>query len=453
SAVFLGFYTLFQLIIKRSWRNTWTRISHLTVMVLVPYALLNVWLHWSDYSTKRPSNPAGFTENIGHWEGVFLPYEYFPLFHWVNEHIAKIRFLDIEAQTYAGFLTLVFTLWLVFSRRFSLFEKEWDAAAYHRVHKYYLRGICFAGFACLLYGMGVPFAFTGMQGATRFLGPFRQFRDLGRFIWVFYYAVNVVIFYILWNRSRHLSFHEKWLEVFKKHLPALVRPWPVLVKWSLILVPLLIISWEAAYFQRHKPYALAPNPIKAAGAAVRPDNWLNKVDFARFQALMPLPYYHVGSENVWLNVNYPLFQKISLAALSSGAPDLGVNLSRTPVDKMCNALQFALLPCEIPAMLSEFPDNRPIALMVEPEKWKEVKQKYPQLLEKADPVLDDPELKIFALVPDSLRAWAEQNARKELRRMENTVLYPADSQWRCVVPGKWFAAFSFDSLNTSQYRF
>lgn len=453
SAVFLGFYTLFQIAVKRSWRSIWTRFSHLMVMVLVPYTLLNVWLHWSDYSTKRPANPTGFTENIGHWEGVFLPYEYFPLFHWVNEHLFNIRYLDIEAQTYAGFLALVFTLWLVFKRGFRLFEADWETAAYHRVHKYYLKGIGFAGFACLLYGLGMPFALKGMQGAIQYLGPFRQFRDLGRFVWVFYYSIYVLIFYILWNKSRHLSINEKWLDWLKTHARKLAGAWPLLVKWGLIFIPLSVLIWEAAYFQGHKPAAHITNPLKKSEGPAQPDYWLNQVDFARFQALMPLPYYHIGSENVWLNVDYPLFQKVSLAAISSGAPDLGVNLSRTPVDKMCNALQFAFYPCETPAMLSEFPDSRPIALMVEPEKWKEVKKKYPHLLEKATKVFENPELKVFALIPDSLRAWTEQNVRRETHRMENAVLYPTDSHWRSVVPGKWFAYFSFDSLTASRYRF
>jgi hypothetical protein len=119
-------------------------VEPFNVMVLLPFAVLNVWLHWSDYCPDRSAFPYGFTDYIGRWEGVFLPYEYFPMHQWINEHITKIRGLDFEAEAYVGLVAFIFTLWLIFKRRLRLFEPTWETAAYHRVHKNYLKGICFA---------------------------------------------------------------------------------------------------------------------------------------------------------------------------------------------------------------------------------------------------------------------------------------------------------------------
>ena len=455
SAVFLGFYTIFQILIDRSWRSIWTRMSHLTVMVLLPYALLNVWLHWSDYSTDRPANPYRFTDYIGHWEGVFLPYDFFPMHQWITNSIIKIRELDFEAQSYAGLVATVFTLWLIFKRRFRLFEPEWENAAYHRVHKNYLRGICFAAFAILLFGLGFPFSIKGLEWTVEYLGPLKQFRGVGRFTWAFYYAIYVLVFYILWNRSQRLQVSEKLIGFVKsKPRTAVTAKYlPDTAKWTVALLPLAVLCWEAYYFQKHKPTQPIPNLIQRTAAETSPDHWLNKVDFTQFQALMPLPYYHVGSENIWLEVYYPLFKKVQSTALQTGVPDMGVYMSRSSVGRMVKSVQFALTACEPPALLSDLPDNRPIALMIEPSRWEEVQVKYRHLLSKATAVYDGPELKILALVPDSVRMWSQQQAALVSTEMNRDANFDARSSWRSDKAPLWHAYQSFDSIVSSEHIF
>ena len=453
SAVFLGFYTLFQIALDRSWRNIWTRVSHLTVMVLLPFALLNVWLHWSDYCPDRPASPYGFTDYIGRWEGVFLPYEYFPMHQWINEHITKIRGLDFEAQSYIGLAAFIFTLWLIFKRRFRLFEPEWEVAAYHRVHKNYLRGICFAAFAILLFGLGFPFSFKGLEWMVDYFGPLRQFRGLGRFIWAFYYAINVLLFYILWNKSQRMKVSEKWMGFLQKRSTVLAEYWPKVAKWSLALIPLAVLSWEAYFFQKNKPPHPVPSLAQRSVVAPSPNHWLNKVDFARFQALMPLPYYHIGSENIWLDMYYPLFQKEQYTALLTGVPDMGVNMSRSAIGRMVKSMQFSLLACEPPVLLSEFPDNRPIALMIDPSQWEDVQKRYEHLISKATPVYQGPEMNIMALIPDSVRAWSEQRALKTQAKMNQVADVDAGAGFRSENRPLWYESYRFDDKTDSEHTF
>lgn len=453
SAIFLGFYTLFQILIDRSWRNVWTRVSHLTVMVLLPFAVLNVWLHWSDYCPDRPANPYGFTTYIGYWEGVFLPYEHFPMYKWIDHNIIKIRRIEFESQAYVGLAAFAFTLWLLFRRRFRLFEQGWESAAYHRVHKNYLRGVCFAAFAILLFGLGFPFAIKGLEWMVDYLGPIRQFRGLGRFTWAFYYSINVLLFYVLWNKSQRIQVSDSLIAGTKSRSEILAKLLPSVLKWSLILVPLAVLCWEAFYFQKHKPPRPVPNLAQRSVVATSPDHWLNKVDFARFQALMPLPYYHVGSENIWLELNYPLYQKVQYTALQTGIPDMGVNMSRSSVGRMVKSMQFALNACEPPALLSELPDNRPIALMIEPNKWDEVRGRYKHLVSKASPVYDGPDLKIISLVPDSVRAWSQEQAVSISAEMDRLANVDAKNGWRCTPASMWFEHLNFDSLTATAHIF
>jgi hypothetical protein len=195
-----------------------------------------------------------------------------------------------------------------------------------------------------------------------------------------------------------------------------------------------------------------PNLTQRSVVTASPDHWLNKVDFARFQALMPLPYYHVGSENIWLQVYYPLFQKVESTALQTGVPEMGMNMSRSAIGRMVKSMQFSLLACEPPALLSELPDNRPIALMIEMSQWEAVQKKCGHLIDKATPVFQNSELKIMALVPDSVRAWSEQAAQR-IAAEADAANIDAGGGFRSEKRPLWYTSLNFDSISSSEHVF
>lgn len=439
SALFLALYTLIQLLTDPSWRNLRVRLSHLVVMVLLPFVLLNIWIHWSDYVTDRPANPWGFTTYIGYWEGILLPYESFPLYQWIDENIVKIRRVDAETQAYIGLAGTAFTVWLLFFRRLRPFEKEWDEIAYHRVHKNYLRGIFLTALILLIFSCGFPFAIKSMEWMVNYFGPLRQFRGLGRFTWSYFYVINVLLFYVLWNRSVRFKGFDSGKNVW--------------FRWVIALAPLALLGYEAFTFQKIRKLNLSPNVAQRSIAAPSPEHWLNKVDFSRFQALMPLPYYHVGSENIWLDIDGQHFRRMQTTAVQTGVPDMGVFMSRTSIGHMVKSVQFSLTPCEPPKLLEDLPDNRPIALMINTSRWDEVKQKYRHLVEKAELVYENPEMKIMSLAPDSLRIFSRRQALAVSEEMDRQAVFPAGKNWRSNRDAGWMAHISYDSLTTSEHIF
>jgi hypothetical protein len=189
-------------------------------------------------------------------------------------------------------------------------------------------------------------------------------------------------------------------------------------------------------------------------AAPNPDHWLNKVDFSTYQALMPLPYYHIGSENIWLEFYYPLYKKIQYTALHSGVPDMGVNMSRSAIGRMVKSMQWSLQPCESPAMLGDLPDSRPVALMIAPEKWDDVKVRYKHLISKATLVYDSPEMRIMSLVPDSVRTYARELSDVIEAEASQPNQQTIRGGWKSANIGKgWFLHQNYDSLSTSKHIF
>jgi hypothetical protein len=76
-------------------------------------------------------------------------------------------------------------------------------------------GDLFCALATLIFSLGFPFSIKGFEWMINYLGPFKQFRGLGRFTWAFYYVVNVLAFYILWNKSQRIQISDKWISALK----------------------------------------------------------------------------------------------------------------------------------------------------------------------------------------------------------------------------------------------
>jgi hypothetical protein len=438
AALFLGLYTLYQVIRAPRLRNIRTRLSHLVVMVLLPFVLLNVWIHWSHYATDRPASPYGFSYYIGYWEGVFLPYESWPLYGWIDRNIVSIRRINPEAWQYAGMVATLFSLWVLF-RRFRLFGSGWDDAPYHRVHKDFLRGIFVAAVVLLIFACGFPFVIKGLEGLVEYFGPLKQFRGLGRFTWAFYYVINVLALYAAWNYARRFT-----------GIRGGRAPW---LRWVIALLPLALMIYEAAYFQTHKTLVLGPNYANREQVAADPGHWLNKVDFSKYQAILPLPYYHVGSENIWLDYGADHFRKTQMAAYHSGTPDMGVNMSRTPLGETVRSVQLALEPLTVPEMLNELPDNRPLALLMEPGSWDAVRRRHEYLVMKALPVYEDAEVKIMSLSPDSIRPAVLQYLRWVEGDYLSRNMVTRAGGWQTNAPGDFFRHTTFDSLADARHVF
>lgn len=436
AAVFLGFYTLFQVIIDPTWRNIRFRFSHLVVMVLLPFFYLNFWVRLTNYAPDRPATPFGFLNYRANLPGLIFPGNG-TFFNNIGDRFFSLPELDFEARLYLGLVAVGFTLW-VFVRRFRMFPSAWNHMAYHRVHRNYIIGLFFAAFAMLVFSLGFPFTLPGMKNYLEILGPLKQFRGLARFAWAFFYVANVLAFYVAWNKSLHFQgFRGGNYKNFR---------------WVIALVPLWVLVMEAFSFQAGKKVVANPNLLLPEYGAPDNGHWLNRIDLRPFQAILPLPYYHIGSENIWLPADSSLFRKTQLAAYYSGTPDMGVFLSRTPMNQTLRSLQLVFEPGVFPEIVGDLSDKRPIALFIQSDQWDTVRKRYFHLLEKAQPVYQDSVVKILAFYPDSLHAVVRERARAAQVLYQQTPLKKS-ARWMSETVGEPLAFFSYDTLKETQRQF
>jgi len=97
-----------------------------------------------------------------------------------------------------------------------------------------------------------------------------------------------------------------------------------------------------------------------------PENaWVSLITPTDYQAILPLPFFHVGSENVWLEAKCDILRQSFIVSLKSGLPSMGVMLSRTSLSQTYKSLALVNNPISPFQILNDLPNKKPLLLMVE----------------------------------------------------------------------------------------
>jgi hypothetical protein len=97
-----------------------------------------------------------------------------------------------------------------------------------------------------------------------------------------------------------------------------------------------------------------------------PENaWVSLIDVENYQAILPLPYFHVGSENVWREPKCDILRQSFIVSLKSGLPSMGVMLSRTSLSETYKSLALVSNVVSPFMILKDLPNQKPLLLMVE----------------------------------------------------------------------------------------
>jgi len=169
-----------------------------------------------------------------------------------------------------------------------------------------------------------------------------QFRALVRFMWPFYYVFNIWIIYTI-----VAVYHEYGRKVKVA-----------------VIASVLFLGGAELYdcTNRDQRQGHEPNHLSAAFLdEVRPKH----VDWRQYQAILPIPYYTVGTEeydyildddNDWSDYSYRL-------AKMSGLPLMSCKMSRTPLIHTISLLHFVAYD-SIPDMMRARMNSKPVLVAV-----------------------------------------------------------------------------------------
>ena len=267
--------------------------------VVMPFVLLQAWFFSTDIVTDRPNNPYGFLEYCSHWQSVFLPIgkNYVHIF----QSVFEIEPHSWEGLAYVGLPVAVFSFGaivnLVLSRFKSKLFTEFGA-------------IGIASVLLLFFSFGAPFIWN-LEWLVEYTGPLKQFRGIGRFAWVFFF-VGSFLFFVWFDRV--LRFKNQTFRTIG------------------ISVICLVYAAEIYAHQTKVVYQKNDSKFLAQGINTATNN--------EFEAIIPIPFFHTGSENIWVNEEgSKILIFVFKSSLEKGLPIIGVQMSRTSLTQTIETLK------------------------------------------------------------------------------------------------------------------
>jgi hypothetical protein len=336
----LTFYWLFtKNWFKENWQERRKAFLYWFVQVCVPLILLELIMASTDHMSDRTTHPYGFLVYLAHPVSVFLPSG--APYSFVPKYITVFNHLDWEALAFIGIAALIgFLIGLVYFVIRMVTGKAFWRISDNPV----LTAFFWASFAGLLLSFGMPFK-LGMEWLIDYIGPFRQLRALSRFSWLFYYVINVLIFYQL----------HQWFIIRKK------RP----LAFAAIIIAFSFLFVDGYYNMRGVAARIAnQKPILEDKTNQLPENkWVNQLDASQFQAILPIPYFHVGSENIWIDAGFNSLENTLIASLKTGLPTTGVMMGRTSISQTYRNYSLLLEPTHDFEVLNDYKNGKDILLI------------------------------------------------------------------------------------------
>ncbi|HMQ47005.1 MAG TPA: hypothetical protein PKA00_07535 [Saprospiraceae bacterium] len=348
----VSFYFLFGFLRKPGWKRLFRYAWHYALQIILPLLFFFWWMYAGDSVTDRTNQPWGFFNYKSIWEGVFTSMTQ-PHFQWIDQHWIKIQESDFEGKAYVGLVAGMLFLILLVRWIAGLFKKPMVQTGGE--YQPFLNKIYWSAIVLLLFSFSLPFGIPGMEWLLEYTGPLKQFRSVGRFNWLFFYAMNVIAF-------------------------AELGAWIEKAKWRLAIGVLAIgmLFFEAWHFNTKKDLRL--DVIRELEKGQQYTD-IPGVNYKELQAILPIPYYNIGSDNIWYAGSGSTVPRSLILGLQTGLPSTGAMLTRTSLSQTLKQLELIFEPYRVPAILDDFKNEKPLLLVVSNYEYEQQQEKYAHLLE------------------------------------------------------------------------
>jgi len=399
----ISFFFFFRVLSNLSWATIKTYSAHWAVQCFLPALLSQLWVWYADPVTDRSAIPYGFKVYIAHWQTVFFS-PVTELGRDILQNYPVKPFITPEAYSWAGSAIMVLAVLIVGAWAWKKIRKEkieWGTAK----DGAFLLSLGASAVVLLLISFGIPFIYNTFSGLEHHIGPLIQFRSLGRFAWVFVYVSNVVLFYWLYQ----------WYEQMQYKKVGLL----------LLVAAVGLLNYESYQFAHAKKISqkVYPVPAERKGYRAADNPWLKDLDPTRYQAILPLPYYHIGSENIWMQVTGKHLHHGLHVSLETGLPLMGVFMTRTSLSQTLNQVEFIGEPYRVPKILDDLPNEKPILIYLRKFEFEPVWYRFNHLMYGLKPFYEDKEIQLFELPISLVRERVEKKRQECLTEMDTSSLF------------------------------
>ena len=403
-AFMLFFYWLYRVIYsKRTGIRPSAALIHFLIQFVLPVIAVRLFMAFPDHVTDRTAFPFGFTEYRGNPVAVFLPNG--RPYTFVRQMVHAFNHIDWEALSFVGMAALGgFVAGIVL-----MIKKLVTRKAFYRITDVPVMNVLFwASVAALLFSFGIPFI-LGLENLADYIGPLRQFRAVARFSWLFYYMLNIVVFYSIFNyANRKAGFN------VPKCLMALAL-------FFLIFDGIWNISIDSRPLHNRRP------ELEDKQNTTQKNNWVKLINPDEFQAILPLPYFHVGSENIWVESQGNTQELAMYVSLKTGLPMTAVQLSRTSISQTFLNYQLVTEPLSRFKVLDYFRNEKPLLLLI--NKRHIPSEDEGRLIKNGEFIYANDRFELRKLALNKLRELPEQYRKLVVDRYKGSALIEKSGLW------------------------
>lgn len=397
---------------------------HYGVQVGLPLVFFYFWMYHNSSITDRAARPWGFFHFHAIWENLVTS-PYIPWYQYIDQHWIKIQ-QSYEGQAYLGLVAIVGLLAMLGRWAGSRFRQPFVRAG-GKLQPFLAKALG-ASSILLLLSFGLPFTLPGLEGYLDYTGPYQQFRSVGRFNWPFYYVANIVVLAELWH----------WVAKQQDNL-----------RLGAGIAALLLLGAEAWYSANGPDLRLDSIAELEEG---RKYTDLPGIDWGEFQAVLPVPYFNLGSDNFWYETEGLPMPRTLIIGIQTGLPTTGAALTRTSRGQAIRQLELVHEPYRLPRILADFPNGKPLLMLVDNHHFSQQKARYAHLLEGAQLIYESDSYRLYRQPLQAFEDRIAARAREIRYRIANdsTGLFPVDG---CLATDATagISLQSFDTLRSARY--
>lgn len=413
--IWAGFYAMGYFLLEKD--AVIGKIKHvlpLLVSVISVFGCVKLFMAVTDpVKNDRPVTPIGVLDNATEGRDIVCS-DISPIWQWVHSLFPAMELTTLtEGYAYVGLAAVITVLAVVINLIVNRKNKErsvkqlLSAAGFHPVW-------LFITLATLLLGMGVPFVWK-MDWLLDVFPVFKQFRSLGRFSWIFYYAVSVFAAVVI----------SHWL----------AGAWRRKKVTTVTALASLMLIWGIdcyGYIQYARMRQdIAPFYYDAFFKQYQWTEFLNEHRYTAndFQAILLLPYFQVGTEKFPLNerMDWPMTLCMR-ASLETRLPIVNFMMSRSSWSRAAAGARLVGGPFTDKPILEQ--GSKPFLLMYYNAEPLDRNAEY--LLKSADYIDSFATLKIYACYPDRIKQADKYVADSAGRHY--SAMQAGDSCFGCTQP-------------------
>ncbi len=395
-------YIFFRVIFSVKSRKLWIETGRMSGILIITFVAMQLWVMSSHVTENRPSDPYGFLVYSSNLEGIFLNKKA-PVLSFIDKYLVKFKKTPNEGKSYIGIIPLI--LFIILFGRFIKNKMKVRFFKGIEDHNLFLRALFATSLVLgILFSVGFPFVIPPLEKLVQYLGPLKQLRSIGRFAWIFFYAANIFGFIFIYK------------VVIKDAQKSALY----------FIVPLLFLfNYSDGFIQlEQKELKLHDVSEFSKKFTKSKDYYFSKVNPNDYQAILPIPYFHIGSENFDFHQKGISFISTSSAGFWSGLPSMGVMMSRTDLNQSLKSLSFAFSNgYRIPKLLDDLPSKKPILIFVDKNSIDSKLKYYDNLIRHSQLVFENKKTALRQLDLSIFETMVVENRSKYLSEIDSIPLF------------------------------